>query len=159
MIGHARMSERHIWVLDPGKTTGFVTYDRELDEYIPYELNFKDTCAKLMTAPAASLEGGLLLAAEGFIITPQTAKNTQAPWSLELIGVTRMVSEVYLQRPLIIQQPSAAKRFSTDTRLKRMGWYRPGKGHANDGGRHLLLLLATRGLLSQDILTEFAELA
>jgi len=153
------MNDRHIWVLDPGKTTGFVTYDRELDVFIPYELNFKDTCSKLMTAPATNLEGGLLLAAEAFIITPQTAKNTQAPWSLELIGVTRMVSEVYLQKPLIIQQVASAKRFSTDTRLKRMGWYSRGKGHANDASRHLLLLMATRGLLSQDILHEFADLA
>lgn len=153
------MDERHIWVLDPGKTTGFVTYDRELDVFIPWELNFKDTCTKLMTAPAVALEGGLLLAIEAFIITPQTAKNTQAPWSLELIGVARMVSEVYLQRPLIIQQVASAKRFSTDTRLKRMGWYSRGKGHANDASRHLLLLMATRGMLSQDILHEFADLA
>ena len=32
--------------------------------------------------------------------------------------------------------------FATDDKLRRLGWYKPGKGHANDAARHLLLWFA-----------------
>jgi hypothetical protein len=99
----------------------------------------------------------LILVSESFRITMQTAKNTQAPWSLELIGVARMVSRLYTGRELHMQDPSAAKRFSSDAKLKHMGWYQPNKGHANDAARHLLLTLATRGWLSVELLRQLAE--
>jgi hypothetical protein len=148
-------------VLDPGKTTGLVDWMRGGEpEFKAMELNFDDTCRYLLHVGSAhGMAEDVLIVSESFVITPQTAKNTQAPWSLELIGVARMVSNIYLGRPLILQQPASAKRFSSDSRLKRMGWWTPGKGHANDASRHLLLLMATRGLLPQDILTEFAEMA
>lgn len=154
---------KRIIVLDPGKTTGLVDWDDTIGDGNPtfdaHEFNFKDTCGFLMgLAQGVKWLPHTLLVCESFIITPQTAKNTQAPWSLELIGVARMVSELYLQRPLILQQPASAKRFSSDVRLQRMGWYLRGRGHANDASRHLLLLMATRGLLSQDILHEFADM-
>jgi hypothetical protein len=39
--------------------------------------------------------------------------------------------------------PSQAKGFATDDKLKAAGWYLPGKGHANDASRHLLLACVT----------------
>lgn len=148
---------RHIWWLDPGKTTGFSTLDRWANEFTAVELDFDATCRKLLTAP--SLTDGVILGAESFIITVNTAKNSQAPWSLELIGCARMISNLYLGRKLEIQSPAVAKRFSSDARLKYAGFWTPGKGHANDSSRHLLVYMATHGLLDSEMLNHFAEMA
>ena len=40
------------------------------------------------------------------------------------------------------QTPAQAKRFASDGKLKRLGWYEPGKDHARDAARHLLTFLA-----------------
>lgn len=159
------MTISRVVVLDPGKTTGVVDWTAGHHAEPPTvtwaELDFKGTCDKLLSIAAESVSTGnldIIIICESFIITQQTAKNTQAPWSLELIGVARMISELYLGKPLILQQPSQAKRFSSDNRLKRMGWFWKGKGHANDAARHLLLFTATRGLLPQEVLQEFAEM-
>lgn len=155
------MTARHIWVADPGKTTGLVTYDRVRDKFCAYELGFNEVCTMLISdLPLLHMhDSGAILAAERFIITQQTPKNTQAPWSLELIGVCRMISRLYLEQELVMQDAASAKRFSSDTRLRRLGWYTPAKGHANDAARHLLLLMATRGMLPEELMHEFAELA
>jgi hypothetical protein len=143
-------------VLDPGMTTGFVTYHLDSGLFIPEQLNFNDTCMRLMGL-AVEHAANLIVVSESFRITMQTAKNTQAPWSLELIGVARMVSRLYTGRELHMQDPSSAKRFSSDAKLKHMGWYNSGKGHANDASRHLLLTLATRGWLPVETLRQLAE--
>lgn len=157
------MTISRVIVLDPGKTTGLVDWDNTSENYPTFdahELNFDDTCKFLMeVARSGNLYGDTVIVSESFIITQQTAKNSQAPWSLELIGVARMVSKLYLQRDLVLQQPSAAKRFSSDQRLKMMSFWTPAKGHANDAARHLLLFMATRKLLTQEQLSAFAEMA
>lgn len=148
-----------IIVLDPGKTTGLVTFDTVTAEFTAHELNFDDTCNVLKTLLDTAIEGAdVHVISESFIITQQTAKNTQAPWSLELIGVARYLSRQYTGRDLVLQQPAAAKRFSSDARVKAMGWWTPAKGHANDAARHLLLFTATRGFISEERLVEFANM-
>ena len=145
----------YVLAIDPGKTTGYALYDRASDTFGSGELTYDDTC-ELLLKTASQYGDDLLVVSEAFIITQQTAKNTQAPWSLELIGVARHYSRLHTGRDLILQAPATAKRFSSDERLKTMSWYKPGKGHANDAARHLLLALATRGWLSHDILVELA---
>lgn len=149
---------RYIVAIDPGKMTGYALYDREEGKFSSYETSFDDTC-RYLASHAATWKEDLLIVSESFIITVQTAKNTQSPWSLELIGVARYISRALTGRDLILQAPATAKRFASDDRLKTMGWHVPGKGHANDAARHLLLTLATRGWLSQDKLKELATSA
>lgn len=154
------MTFQRVIVLDPGKTTGVVDWDNSASSGLTvdaYELNFEGVCRFLINAVVNSPD--TIIVCESFIIGPQTAKNTQAPWSLEVIGVARMVSMLYLGRDIKLQQPAAAKRFSSDQRLKKMKMWTPGKGHANDASRHLLLFLATHGLLPQEVLHELAEMA
>lgn len=135
---------RYVLALDPGKMTGWASYDRETGEFLSGQTNFEETCRLLLHRVGGPSHDQLDLVCESFIITVQTAKNTQATWSLELIGVARMVSELYCQQPLTLQQPASAKRFSSDERLKKLGWYTPGKGHANDAARHLMLYMVAR---------------
>ena len=40
------------------------------------------------------------------------------------------------------QRPAEAKKFATDDKLKALGWYKGGFGHADDAARHLLVFLA-----------------
>lgn len=85
---------------------------------------------------------------EQFFITAQTAKNSQAPWSLELIGVTKQVlrDECYDTGRVYWQKPSAAKSVVPNEKLHRLGlWHKGGAGHANDAIRHGALCLIKRG--------------
>ena len=143
---------RYVAAFDPGKLTGWALYDRETEEFDSGQTNFDETC-NLVFALGQKHLATLLVVSESFIITQATAKNSQAPWSLELIGVMRYASRMYTRRDLVTQAPATAKRFSSDERLKQMGWHRPGKGHANDAARHLLVTLATRGWLDRATLT------
>jgi len=88
---------------------------------------------------------------ENFFITRETAKKSQSPWSLKLIGVMDYLVAKYGQPAVVLQAPSDAKRFSTDARLKTLGWYKGSgsgyAGHADDASRHLLLYLAKQRLI------------
>lgn len=144
-------------VQDPGKTTGLVTYVPSTKSFNTHELDFENTARTILTAAATHRER-LVIISESFRITVQTAKNTQAPWSLELIGAARMCSMLYCGRDIVLQDPAAAKRFASDARLRAMGWYSRGRGHANDAARHLLLFTATRRLIESDTLRAIADI-
>ena len=83
--------------------------------------------------------------AEEFRINIHTAKNTQQTWSLEVIGVARYFSWMACGQDLIISGRPAAMNFSTDDRLKAMGWYVPGRPHGRAASRHLLHYLVKHG--------------
>lgn len=143
-----------VTTVDPGKMTGIAGAYAD-GSFFWLETTFDQTCRHLIEM-ANKWREEMVLVAESFIIGPQTVKNTQAPWSLELIGVCRMVSRLYCGRELKLQSPAEAKRFSSDLRLKHLGWYTPGKGHANDAARHLLLTLVTRGWIDPDTVRQLA---
>jgi hypothetical protein len=124
--------------LDPGKTTGVVTYDPVSKEAHSYQLDFQGTCAFidmwLQYFPAAEV------VMERFIIGPQTMKKTQAPWSLELIGVGRYLAHKHRAK-FDLQSPADAKNFAFDQRLKDLNAF-PRGDHARDAMRHLVLYWA-----------------
>lgn len=144
-----------IIALDPGKTTG-IAIRTESGNLSFSEEEFHDACS--IVEQFVAFNDNAHVVTESFIITPNTAKNTQAPWSLELIGVFRFLTKKYLDKDIVLQTPANAKRFSSDSRLKKIGYWTPGKGHANDAARHLLLFEAQRGYLSKDQLREFVTI-
>lgn len=135
-------TRRYVLGLDPGLMTGWALLDTQTDEYQCGEWNWA-TAATGIEELAARYGADLAIACERFTITIQTAKDTQAPWSLELIGVSRYMAQKY-GAEFVLQQVASAKRFSADWRLKNLQWYVPGKSHARDAARHLLLYLVTR---------------
>lgn len=150
---------RTVIAVDPGKTTGIVWYVPEHDVYHQKQLEFSEMemlhqliAAQVEYAESVNTGNAHLcaLAVERFVITAQTAKNTQAPWSLEVIGVTRYFAQRWCV-PLVLQSAASAKTFATDRRLKQLGWYVPGRGHGNDAARHLLLFLIQRGWWSDKL--------
>lgn len=137
---------RFVVGVDPGKRTGISVYDTQTDKFESWE--FLWTEAELSRVEKhfveLSQEDGVGVSIERFDITPTTHKNTYAPWSLEVTGWIRREC-MRIDAPLIVQARSSGKNFSTDHRLRQLGWYVRGKGHANDSARYTLLFLVQRG--------------
>lgn len=73
---------------------------------------------------------------EAFIITQATSKKTVVYDSLYIIGYLRYAAwrcgfSMAMTKPADVMTPFA------DSALKRVGWHKPGMGHANDAARHL----------------------
>lgn len=128
--------------VDPGGTTGLALWAPGLG----LSLLEKD--------PEAAVDWLHLLAegdkktfvVERYIITPATAKMSQQHDALEIIGVIKFLARKY-GHALVMQKPAEAKGYSTDQKLKNVGWYQPGKPHARDASRHLLLYLSRVGII------------
>jgi hypothetical protein len=92
--------------------------------------------------------GEYVVACESFVINAQTVRNSQAPWSLENIGVLKHLCRRAKYDPLNIafQPPVNAKNMFPNPALKKLEtWHRGGDGHANDAIRHGLLALVKLG--------------
>jgi hypothetical protein len=135
--------------IDPGRKTGY-SYWRD-GSRIEGELSaerFLDFAHDLIAQSRVDH-----VACERFIISHQTGKYTQAPWSLEQIGAMRFMCHRH-DVSFTLQNAADAKRFATDERLNAMGWRRPpGDGHARDAQRHLLLFLVKHDLIDSTELT------
>lgn len=143
------MTPKHVIAVDPGKTTGYATWGSgvlkaDQDEDV---LNFAHRLD--IWLDVAKSDG--VVVCERFIINVNTVGNTQAPWSLELIGICRYLAAKH-RAPFVLQTPADAKQFMKDERLKKLEWWQKGKPHANDALRHLGLYLVTHGLMSADVL-------
>lgn len=132
--------------IDPGKMTGVAILRPNSDTPEVYEM---DTEVFFAWVHNTLLQVGWTydIVCEAFVISQRTVKSTSQTWSLELIGLLKWVSW-HKGHDFELQQASAAKKFATDARLKEFGWYTPGKGHANDACRHLLLHALKRGVVS-----------
>jgi hypothetical protein len=112
-----------IIAVDPGKTTGWA------------RLNSYD-----------SFDSGEQPLHSTIYFIHETLKKSRQTWSTEGIGALRYLTKVF-DAEFVLQTPAAAKSFSTNDKLKKIGWYKPGKGHANDAARHLLLYGVGNGLV------------
>lgn len=132
--------------IDPGKATGLVLIDTSDPENpIPMysgELDVSQFYGK-MESYFTEFGEQLHVVIEDFKITPQTGKLSDAPWSLNLIGVTQYFCWRYAVG-LTVQKP-AEKPFASNPRLHAVGfWHKGGGGHANDAFRHAMIYLANQ---------------
>jgi len=142
-----------IIAVDPGKMTGWA----RLNAAGSFESGEQSLYATLYFIHETMKQGvgsKLEIICEDFIFTKETLKKSRQIYSTEGIGALRYLTELY-DVPFYIQTPAAAKRFSSNEKLKQVGWYRPGKGHANDAARHLLLHAVKEGLVdTRQFITE-----
>jgi hypothetical protein len=137
---------KYLLAIDPGLDTGMVFMDIEdpLEPIIigDWELQPDEFYARV--EEIISTHGSnVRVVIERYIITPETAKKSPQPWSLELIGVTRKECWKY-GATLVLQKPSE-KEFATNEKLRHVGfWHVGGEGHANDAFRHALVYLNER---------------
>jgi hypothetical protein len=150
---------RIILCLDPGLTSGVAQinlYGETPTLVTSAELGVDETEEWL--ARHTRMDGhapGFEMVAETFIITVETAKKSQSPWSLRLLGSAHYIWRTHSgpTSTWTEQKPSEAKRLVTNDILKHAGlWHRGGEGHANDAIRHGVYRLITTGWSGKDIL-------
>lgn len=131
----------HILAIDPGKATGmaFFSYEAGQDPVLEYSWEVEiETYAPLIRWALAAYPNCEIVC-EKFTITAQTAKNSQAPYSLEHIGILRQCLIDAGRGPydLKMQLPRDAKNMFPNPKLKKLGfWHKGGAGHAMDAIRH-----------------------
>lgn len=138
----------YILAVDPGKASGIALLElKPGDEpriitsgefqMKEYAKPIRDAIAQARTAKA-----GLQVVCERFVINAQTVRNSQAPFSLEQIGILKqvMLDEGLDPDSIFFQSPSDAKGMFDNPKLKKLEyWYKGGEGHALDAIRHGLL--------------------
>ena len=146
--------KRVVLAVDPGKATGVAcfgwsTYEEPhlimSGEYQPNEFA-APTREIIASAQAENIP--IEIVCERFTINAQTVRNSQAPYSLEQIGVLKQIMrDAGLQDvDLKFQSPADAKRMFPNEAVKKLGyWHKGGEGHAIDAIRHGLLYLAKNG--------------
>lgn len=137
--------------VDPGKATGvcLVSWSG-----VPEETPVVEFSEEVLPEDFANTVKSILarknnydifrVACERFTITTQTGKNSQAPFSLEQIGVLKHLCREDEIHPdtISFQAPVDAKSMFPNPALQKLEtWHRGGEGHANDAIRHGLLCL------------------
>jgi hypothetical protein len=143
--------------VDPGKATGVVAFKyvkgEEPEMLEAAEVDFysfapwlRDWFTSYFSTPAQY--DNIVVVCERFTINAQTTKNSQAPFSLEEIGVLKQVMLDYNMDidSLKFQSPADAKAMWDNKKLKKLEyWHRGGEGHALDAIRHALLVMVKLG--------------
>lgn len=145
---------KYILSVDPGKATGMALFSFEVNEdpILLWSGEYQqDEYAKPIRE---TLGQGWLehieveVVCERFTINAQTVKNSQAPFSLEQIGILKQCL-MDAGRPaddIYFQSPADAKAMFPNPALKKLGyWHRGGEGHALDAIRHGLLRVVKSG--------------
>lgn len=138
----------HYIAIDPGGTSGMAYWKDTFDGPFLSELPPLDTMKRI---EQVSEYDDVTFVVERFVITPATAKNSPQYDALEIIGVAKYFAAMNYHT-LVLQTPAEAIKFSTDTKLKKIGWYdltlgKQFEGHARMACRHLMLHLAKSGKL------------
>lgn len=142
---------------DPGNMTGWATisFDDHWDASLVNagQLPADEFCDWMMTAT------GLvdLVVYETFTITSQTTRKSPQPIPIEVIGVLKFLARRAGTR-IEPQSPGSAKQFVTDAQLRKLGLWQPGKDHARDAIRHLVLGIVSyaTGQAQQELLQSLA---
>lgn len=146
--------------VDPGKLSGVakLSWSGNADELpvVDYSAELTDSDfaeeIKKLFEPDNKL---FFVACESFIINAQTVRNSQAPYSLEQIGVLKHLCREagYGPEKIAFQAPVNAKNMFPNPALKTLNtWHKGGEGHANDAIRHALLRMVKGGWVPRTLL-------
>lgn len=141
----------HVLVVDPGLASGFAFWDATTQRPTTGTAEFGTIGELAVNWHTRHAMHERVVVCESFIIGPHTAKHTQAPWSLEVIGVMRWFTHRYGAK-FVLQKPVDAKGFVPDARLKKVEWFTPGRDHENDALRHLYLYLTRAGVITPHVI-------
>lgn len=125
--------------IDPGLATGLCLVDwsdRNNPKLIwSKEVNIPEFY-EIVPSTIEEHKDNLTVVCENFIITVSTAKKSPAPWSLELIGLTRylcFINDVKLFTP-----NPGEREVSSHPMIRHFDlWHRGGEGHAVQAIRHV----------------------
>ena len=139
---------KYVLAVDPGKASGIALFSFILGQEPilvssgEYQMREYSTPIRDAICEALLAKVELDVVCERFVINAQTVKNSQAPYSLEQIGILKflMHDAGYDPDSIIFQSPADAKGMFDNTKLKKLEyWHKSGDGHALDVIRHGLL--------------------
>lgn len=143
----------YVLAIDPGKMTGMTLFKREpgSDPELVWsreveQTEYAEPIREVLQNP--EMAESLTIVCERFIINAQTVRNSQAPFSLEQIGILKqcLFDAGRSSDDIMFQAPADAMAMFTNEKLKKLGyWHRGGAGHALDAIRHALLRLVKMG--------------
>lgn len=142
--------------IDPGLVSGYARFN-----FTPEGLSLEESSELPWNELGEMLDKRLpenpaetAVAIERFTITLATAKKSQAPWSLECIGMTQWLCYQHHVADFVLQNVNEAKNTFSNERLKHLDyWHRGGEGHARDAIRHSLLYALNHGWRDARLLT------
>lgn len=143
---------KYVLSVDPGKASGVVFMS--LENETPTKIASSEVQPEEFASYIDTFLHGwkqyedFVVVCERFTINAQTVRNSQAPYSLEQIGVLKHLCRAagYNPETIIFQSPADAKAMFPNEALKKIGtWHVGGEGHANDAMRHALLRLVKTG--------------
>ena len=144
-----------VLAVDPGKASGIalVSWSGNQEDLPKLELSFESQPENFATDVTICLTNWkqyekFAISCERFTINAQTVRNSQAPYSLEQIGVLKHLCRTNEYGPdnISFQTPADAKALFPNEALRKVGtWHKGGEGHALDAIRHGLLFLAKNG--------------
>lgn len=143
-----------VLAVDPGKASGIALFayidgtDPELMWSGEYQQDEYARPIREALADAMMRSIPIEIVCERFTINAQTVKNSQAPYSLEQIGILKQcIMDLGMAADdIYFQSPADAKAMFTNEKLKKLGyWHKGGEGHALDAIRHGLLRLVKSG--------------
>jgi hypothetical protein len=91
----------------------------------------------MLTGWAEILGPNLWVGWELYIVTQGGGKVGTPKYSLETIGMLKWICHSH-DVTVLKAMPSASRKLGDEVKLKRLGWRKPGKVHANDAAMHLL---------------------
>lgn len=133
-----------ILAVDPGKATGLAFFHLSQGEE-PKLIWTKEVQQEEYAKPIRETlisNDETQIVCERFTINAQTVRNSQAPYSLEQIGILKQCLMDVGRKPddIYFQSPSDAKAMFDNEKLKKLEyWHKGGEGHALDAIRHGLL--------------------
>lgn len=143
----------YVLAVDPGKATGMALFSHQEGSEPVLEWSkevqadqFAEVVRGVLWAPEKRQH--LDVVCERFIINAQTVRNSQAPFSLEQIGILKqcLLDSGRPMDDIYFQSPADAKAMFDNPKLKKLGyWHVGGEGHALDAIRHGLLKLVKTG--------------
>ena len=151
-----------ILAVDPGKASGICLFEWVEGEEPKmawsgeYQQNQYAQAIRLAIHASQSSGVKVEVVCERFTINAQTVRNSQAPYSLEQIGIQRqcLLDAGYPMDDISFQSPADAKAMFSNEKIKKLEyWHKGGEGHALDSIRHALLYMVKKGWNPTRLLT------
>jgi hypothetical protein len=136
--------------VDPGKATGMalLTREHEAEPVLVWSGEYQQEEYAQPIRETLRMYPDVEVVCERFTINAQTVRNSQAPYSLEQIGILKQCLMDAGRKPddIYFQSPADAKAMFDNSKLKKLEyWHKGGEGHALDAIRHGLLRLVKTG--------------
>ena len=153
------MSSLNVLAIDPGKATGVAiwrTYRQEsqhesfqldggfdgVSSFLAYGDGGPAWIAPDYDEGESSVYRYDAVVCESFSVRSNTHKMDQGAFMDVWSNIGALRYAAYLAGvPFHLQTPAEAKSFATNDKLKKLGWFTGGAGHADDASRHLLTFL------------------